>query len=588
MEKLAALRKLMSEQGIAAYVIPSGDAHNTEYVAPYWSARKWFSGFTGSAGLAVVTHSIAGVWADGRYFIQAEKELAGTDLTLFKMNEPDVPTYEEFLYKQLKPGDTVAFDGRSMSMEAFHDLKEILEPKNIKYAYEADLVGDIWLDRPPLPTGLAFEHPPAFARLSATEKLAQVREKMAAEGVDYYLVTSLTDIAWLLNIRGNDIPYLPVIYAYVLITEKDATIFVSPDKITDISAKLEAQGFRLDQYENIANAVKALPSEGVIHYTQKKTNMLLAEAIPQGVTHKTDMDNIISHLKGVKSDKELENIRNAYTKEGVAMVKLLAWLDQGVAAGETITEDDVAKKLTALRTTQPHAIGDSFCTISAYGPNAALPHYRHEGTGATIKPEGFFLLDTGGQYLDGTTDTTRTMAMGPLTQEMKNDYTYVLKGHLAVNNAIFPPKTTGVAIDALARQPVLQSQQNYNHGTGHGIGYCLGVHEGPHGVSSRSTLDFAPGMLISNEPGIYKAGRHGIRIENVLAVQVLCTNDFGTFHHFENLTLCPYDTQGINPDLLTPEEITCLNNYHAKVYEVLAPLLTQDEQDWLAAATAAL
>ena len=588
MEKLIALRNLMKERGIDAYIIPSGDAHNTEYVAPYWGARKWFSGFTGSAGTVVVTDTQAGLWTDARYFIQAEEQLNGKGLDLYKMDEPDVPTYEDFLLERLSEGGKLGFDGRSMSVENFETLKKKFEPKNITYAYEEDLVGDIWANRPELPAAVVFEHPPVFAGLSASEKLCIVREKMKVDSVSIYLVTSLTDIAWLLNVRGNDIAYLPVVYSYVLITETEATIFVDKAKLADISGKLTSQGFSIDSYENIPAKLKALPVTGTIYYNEKKTNVLLAEAIPKGLERKLEIDNIIAHLKGVKSENDLTNIKNAFVKEGVAMVRLLKWLDESVKAGDVITEDEVAKMMTAMRKPQRDCLGDSFSTISAYMANGALPHYKHEGEGSTIKPEGFFLLDTGGQYLDGTTDTTRTVAVGPLTDEMKRDFTLVLKGHLAVNAAVFLAETTGVAIDALARQPVLQDRQNFKHGTGHGIGYCLGVHEGPHGVSSRSTIALVPGMLISNEPGIYKRGCYGIRTENVLAVKELCKDDGNTFLHFENMTVCPYDTRAIVAEMLTQTEKDAVNSYHVMVYKTLAPLLAEDEVAWLKAATMAI
>jgi len=588
MEKLSALRKLMKDRGIDAYVIPSGDAHKTEYVAPYWGARKWFSGFTGSAGLVVVTLAEAGLWTDARYFIQAEEQLKGTGIDLYKMGEPNVPKYEDFLLDKLPEGGKLGFDGRSMSIADFEMLKKKFEQKSITYSYENDLVGEVWEDRPTLPTAIAFEHPPQFAGLSATEKLRTVREKMKAEGVSTYLVTSLTDIAWLLNMRGNDISYLPVVYSYVLITETEATIFVDKAKVADISGKLTSQGFTLAPYEAIPEKLKTLPTTDTIYYNKNKTNVLLAEAIPEGLERKLEIKNIIAHLKGAKSGHELANIKNAFVKEGVAMVKLLKWLDESVKAGKTLTEDEIAKTLTGIRKQQKDCLGDSFDTISAYGANGALPHYRHEGDGATIKPEGFFLLDTGGQYLDGTTDTTRTVAVGPLTDEMKKDFTLVLKGHLAVNAAVFLAETTGVAIDALARQPILQDRQNFKHGTGHGIGYCLGVHEGPHGVSSRSTVALVPGMLISNEPGIYKQGRYGIRTENVLAVRELCKDDGNTFLHFENMTVCPYDTGAIVVEMLTQIEKDTINLYHTMVYHTLATMLAEDEKVWLENATKAI
>jgi len=589
MDKLGALRSLMKVHDIDAYIVPSGDDHKSGYVADYWGARKWLSGFTGSAGLVVVTPTEAGLWTDGRYFIQAEEQLSGTNIDLYKMGEPGVPSYIDFLLKKLPEGGKVGFDGRSMAIGEFNALKEKLDTKNITYVYSKDLVGEIWASRPPMPSAPAFEHLPEFAGVSAAEKLRKVREKMKESNVSTYFVTGLDEIVWLLNIRGNDVANMPLVYSYLLITETEARIFVDAAKVADISGKLKSQGFVIDSYEAVVEQLKALPPEGNIYYNKATINVLMAEAIPQGQQIPEKAWNIIAHLKGVKSDIELANIRNAYIKEGVAMTKLLKWLDDAIKAGKVLTEDDVATTLTNLRKQQANCLGDSFSTISAYGANAAQAHYRHEGSGAALQPDNFYLLDTGGQYLDGTTDTTRTIAIGNITGEMKKDYTLVLKGHIALSVAIFPAGTTGHALDMLARQPVLQDCQNYRHGTGHGIGYCLGVHEGPHGIAARqgdTIVELVPGMLASNEPGIYKQGRYGIRIENIIAVKELCENENGKFLNFETLTYCPYDTRAIDLQLLTQAEKDFVNNYHSKVYDTLAPLLTEEEAVWLKNATA--
>jgi len=576
MDKLKNLRALMQERGLDAYIIPSADAHNSEYVCDYWRGREWISGFTGSAGLVVVTPAEAGLWTDGRYFIQAAQELPG-DIALYKMAQPNVPTYEEFL-RDIK-AEKIGFDGRTMTVSAFEKLKEKLP--NAVYSYAEDLIGMIWQDRPPMPTAPAFEHPPEFAGLSAAQKLQDVRAKMKEVGVDTYLVTALDDIAWLLNVRGRDVSATPLVYAFMLITEKDAHVFTDLGKFVDLSGKLTCQGFTMHDYDAVADMLKSLPATGKIYYNKEQTNTLLSESIAQELK---DTNDIIAYMKGVKTDAELANTRNAYIKESVVLVKMLKWLEENVASG--LTEDDVDKKLTALRQEQKHYLHDGFNTIAAYMANGTLSHYRHVGTGDTIKPEGFLLIDTGGQYMDGTTDTTRTVAVGALTDEMKRDFTLVLKAHVAFSMAVFPTGTTGHQLDMVARQPILQSLQNYNHGTGHGIGYCLGVHEGPHNISPRPVnVTLVPGMLASNEPALYKEGRYGIRTENIVAVKKLCKNEFGEFLAFETLTLCPYDMRAVDVEMLTAQEKEFVNAYHTKVYETLAPLLPADEQVWLKNAT---
>ena len=580
MDKLASLRKLMAERGLDAYIIASGDAHNNDRMADYWRARGWFSGFTGSAGLVVVTPTEAGLWTDGRYFIQAEEELAGTGIDLYKMGEPNVPTYEAFLLEKLPEEGKVGFDGRTMSTAGFTALKEKLAPKKATYAYNEDLVGMLWADRPALPKLPVFEHLPKFAGQCASEKLRTVRENMKEAGVTAYLVSALDDIAWLLNIRGQDVGNTPVAYAYALITDKDAYVFIDPVKVEALSGKLSSLGFTILPYESVTDKLKALPEDAAIFFNRMKTNILLGSSVEK-LNYVVAKDFLVM-LKGTKSKAELANIRNAFIKEGVAMTKLLKWLDDAMQAGNTVTEDDVAKKLQGFRKEQPDYLHDSFGPICAYGPNAAQAHYSHKGAGATIEPFGFFLLDTGGQYLDGTTDTTRTVAVGPLTDEMKKDFTLVLQGHIALSSAVFLKGTTGHALDMLARQPILQDCQNYNNGTGHGIGYCLGVHEGPHGIAHRHwDVTLEPGMIASNEPGIYKQGQYGIRTENIIAVREFTQNDNGVFYHFETLTYCPYDTRAINVDMLTVREKDFVNNYHAKVLETLSPMLTAEEQAWL-------
>ena len=585
MDKLKTLRTLMKERGLDAYLIPSGDAHNSEYMAGYWKARAWFSGFTGSNGLVVVTHTEAGLWTDGRYFLQAANQLAGSEITLFKMDTPGVPKYQEYLADVLPTGGKLGFDGRVVEVKEYEKICNALKDKGISYAYTEDLIGLIWQDRPPLPTAPAFEFESRFAGMSAANKLAIVREEMAKHQVSAYLVTALDSIAWLMNIRGRDIPYTPVVYAYALITTGEAHVFIDRNKISEFAAKLEAQGFTIHDYDSIADFLGKMPTKGKLLFDPAKTSILLVESLPKNLPTVQDLEtDIIAMQKAVKSEVELENTRNAYLKESVVMVRCLKWLCEcrDVSA---LTESDVARKLTGLREEQADFLEDSFTTIAAYGANAAHAHYSPGPEGDSLKSEGFLLIDTGGQYLDGTTDTTRTIPLGPITDEMKRDFTLVLKGHIALARAVFPGGTTGAHLDAFTRQPLWEYGLNFRHGTGHGIGYVLGVHEGPHNISKKSKVDLVPGMLVSIEPGFYVDGRYGIRTENIVEIVKCLETEYGQFYGFKPLMYCPINTSVVDVALLTQAEIDYLNDYHKKTYKLLSPRLTEAEKAWLHKAT---
>jgi len=585
MEKLQALRNLMKEKGLDAYLIVNGDAHNSEYVTAHWKTVAWFSGFTGSNGTVVVTHKEVGLWTDGRYFIQAENQLAGTGITLFKMNTPGTPKYTEYLAKELPQGGKLGFDGRVVTMKSIDDLNKDLEPKDITYAYTEDLIGRIWSDRPAKPSAKAFEHAPRFAGLSAAQKLATVREEMAKHDITAYLAVALDDMAWLLNIRGDDIPYAPVVNAFALITTEAAHIFIDRSKLADFSAKLEAQGFTFHDYDGLVGFLNNLPASGKLYYNPDKTSVLLADALPKNLSTKCDLPtDIILGLKAVKSEVELANSRNAYLKESAVLVRLLKWLKE-MADISALTEADVAKEITRLRKEQPDFLQDAFSTISAYGANAAQAHYSPGPVGVGLQPDGFLLVDTGGNYLDGTTDTTRTITIGPLTSEMKRHFTLVLKGYLAVERAIFPMGTKGIQIDALARVALWEHGLDFRHGTGHGIGYCLCVHEGPQGISPKSQVEFVPGMLVSVEPAYYEAGAYGIRTENIVETYKHSETEYGEFYGFKPLLFCPIDTCAIDVELLNETELNQFNNYHQKTYELVSPLLTDEERAWLYKAT---
>ena len=602
MEKLQTLRKLMEERGVDAYLITNGDAHSSEYVTGHWKTVAWFSGFTGSNGTVVVTRTHVGLWTDGRYFIQAEGQLANTGIELYKMGTPGTPTVMEYLAKELPHGGKLGFDGRVVDVREYEKISATLKDKAVTFAYAEDLIGAIWPDRPGLPVAPAFEHEARFAGASAGDKLAAVREKMAKHDVSAYLITALDSVAWLMNIRGRDVSFTPVAYAYVLVTTDAAHVFIDHDKIASFAPNLEAQGFTIHGYDQLLGFLGQLKTSCdkksqtdlnvncdnlccKLLYDPAKTSVAIAEAVPEGVQVVKDLEvDIVVMLKAVKSQIELENSRNAYLKEGVALVRLLKWLEEHTDI-PSLTEGDVARKITSLREEQADFLEDGFSTIVAVGGNAAQAHYSPGPVGANLVKEGFLLIDSGAQYLDGTTDTTRTIPMGAITDEMKRDYTLVLKGHIALSRVVFPAGTTGVQLDALARLALWEYGLDFRHGTGHGIGYCLAVHEGPQGVSKRSQVALEPGMMLSNEPAFYVDGQYGVRTENILAVEKRCETEYGVFLGFETLTYCPIDTTAIDVFLLTPGEVEYLNAYHRKTYELLAPRLGEGERAWLSKAT---
>ena len=587
-DKLVEIRKLMKDRGLDAYIVPANDSHAGERTTGHWKARSWVSGFTGSSGILIIMTEMAGLWTDSRYHIQAERELKGSGIDLFRFGLPDVPSHTKFLADKLPKDGKLGFDGRTMSTASFNTLKDELKEKNIGYHYKDDLVGMIWNDRPPLSAEKAYFHAPPFATTPASKKIEAVRDKMKEKKYDYYLVSALDAVAWLLNIRGSDIPNIPLIYAHVLISADDAHVFIDISKLDGISSQLTSEGITLHDYESLPGFLSGL-KKGKIYYNGAATNVLLSEAIPSDLEqeNKTEQD-IINPLKAVKSPEDVANIRNAFIKEGAAMVKTLKWIEKNVSRGD-LFESDVANVLIENRKLQKDYVYDAFPAICAYGENAAQAHYSPGARGAQIMPEGFLLIDTGGNYLDGTTDTTRTIAVGPLTDNMKRDFPLVLKGHIALNKAVFLKGTTGPAIDILARLPLWQNGQNFGHGTGHGIGYFLGVHEGPHSISiSKNAVALEPGMLISNEPGIYKEGKYGIRTECIILVKQKMKTPDGEFYAFEVLTHCPIDKKALDTDLLTQDEIAWINDYHKRTLETLSPHLTQDEQIWLKQATEAI
>lgn len=581
-EKLKALRELMKERGMSAYVIPSSDAHQSEYVPEHWKSRAWISGFTGSAGTVVVTLNEAGLWTDGRYFIQAERELEGTEIKLFKMREPGVPTYSEWVRDVLKDGDCIGFDGRVFSCNQFKELEGKVKDKNIRIDYRYDLVDLIWKDRPELPLEKVYIHELKYTGKSTKEKLSMVREEMRRKGVGYYLLSSLDDIAWLFNIRGSDVRNNPVTISYALVSMDSSVLFIDSRKITDeVKSFLKENGVDIKEYTEIEGSLRNIGVNSKIYYDPNKISIWLYGCMPKTVK-KVQGKDIVMLLKAIKNEVEIENLRKCHIKDNVAMVKFLYWLDKTVGK-EKITEISASEKLEEFRRQQDGFIGTSFDTIAAYKDHAAMMHYKAtEESQYTLEPEGMFLVDSGGQYFDGTTDITRTIILGSITEEEKKDFTYALKGHIALCRAKFLHGVTGTNLDILARLPLWEQGIDYKCGTGHGVGYLLSVHEAPQRFAVEyNDAVLEKGMVITNEPGVYKEGKYGIRIENTLLVTEDQLTDSGQFMKFEVLSYCPIDLDGIEVSLLTDIERNWLNNYHKEVYKKLSPFLNDEEKEWL-------
>ena len=582
-DRIKGLRNLMKERGIKAYIIPTYDPHQSEYIADHYKTRVWISGFTGSAGTVVVTEDEAILWTDGRYFIQAEKELEGSEIQLYKMGIPGFPTYMEWLRDNLNDGDSLGFDGKIFPQEDVKRLEKEIGQKDIQFIDEYDLVGELWTDRPSKPKGKAFVHDVKYAGKTAREKIEEVREEMAKKGADYFLLGSLDDIAWLYNIRGRDIACNPVVISYALISKDEAWWFVDGDKLDDeVKSHLEENGIAIDEYDRVIDYVKDIKKGSKVFLDPARINRWLYKGIPEECEI-VEGTNITSQLKGIKNSTEIENQKNAYIKDGVALVKFLYWLDNNVGK-INITEVSAAEKLEEFRKEQEGFIEPSFDTIAAYKENAAMMHYKAEEgkSNYDLKKEGMFLIDSGGQYLDGTTDITRTIVLGDITQEEKRDFTLTLKGHINLIGARFLYGATGSNLDVLARYPLWQEGIDYKSGTGHGIGFLLNVHEGPHRISPiPNNVRLEKGMVVTIEPGVYRAGKYGIRIENVAVVVEDIETDSGQFMKFETISYCPIDLEAVDVEMLTDKERKWLNDYHEKVYQKLSPFLNEEEKEWL-------
>ena len=580
-ERIAALREAMRQQKVDAYIIPSSDPHLSEYPADRWKSREWISGFTGSAGTVVVTAKDAGLWTDSRYFLQAARQLEGTCITLYKEMLPETPNIPEFLSAHLQEGDCVGIDGKMFSAEEVEHLQKELKKSGIRIKSIADPMQLLWTDRPAMPLAPAFVYDTKYAGMSFTEKLPAVRQAMEAAGADSLLLSALDEIAWLLNIRGNDVHCNPVVVSYLLIEKDKVNYFVQPQKVTpELAEYFSANGISVHPYEEIGDYLNSFNAHSIL-MNPAKTNYAIYSAIRPGCLI-INGASPVALLKAIRNKQEIAGIHAAMQRDGVALVKFLKWLDEAVPAGKE-TEISVDKKLHTFRAAQPLYMGESFDTIAGYKEHGAIVHYEATPeTDVTLKPEGFLLLDSGAQYLDGTTDITRTIALGPLTEEEKTDYTLILKGHIALAMAVFPEGTRGAQLDVLARMPIWKERMNYLHGTGHGVGHFLNVHEGPQSIRmNENPVALQPGMVTSNEPGVYKAGSHGIRTENLVLTVPAGEGMFGKYLKFETLTLCPICRKGIIKELLTAEEIGWLNDYHRTVYEKLSPDLNNDEKEWL-------
>ena len=579
--RIAALRAHIAQEQIQAFIIPSTDPHLSEYVAPHWQSREWISGFTGSAGTVVVTAKDAGLWTDSRYFLQAARQLEGTCITLYKEMLPETPNIPEFLSAHLQEGDCVGIDGKMFSAEEVEHLQKELKKSGIRIKSIADPMQLLWTDRPAMPLAPAFVYDTKYAGMSFTEKLSAVRQAMEAAGADSLLLSALDEIAWLLNIRGNDVHCNPVVVSYLLIEKDKVNYFVQPQKVTpELAEYFSANGISVHPYEEIGDYLNSFNAHSIL-MNPAKTNYAIYSAIRPGCLI-INGASPVALLKAIRNKQEIAGIHAAMQRDGVALVKFLKWLDEAVPAGKE-TEISVDKKLHTFRAAQPLYMGESFDTIAGYKEHGAIVHYEATPeTDVTLKSEGFLLLDSGAQYLDGTTDITRTIALGPLTEEEKTDYTLILKGHIALAMAVFPEGTRGAQLDVLARMPIWKERMNYLHGTGHGVGHFLNVHEGPQSIRmNENPVALQPGMVTSNEPGVYKAGSHGIRTENLVLTVPAGEGMFGKYLKFETLTLCPICRKGIIKELLTAEEIGWLNDYHRTVYEKLSPDLNNDEREWL-------
>lgn len=577
---LEALRDLMRSKHIDAVIIPGTDPHQSEYPSEHWKFRDYVSGFTGSNGTAVVTLDDAGLWTDSRYFLQAAEQLEGSGFTLHKENIPGEPTVLEWLGEVLDEDAVVGVDGRLFSLIEANRIEMFCAQNGFMFAPDFRAAEAIWTDRPARPMNPAFVHDEALAGEDVDSKISRVVDALDAADADGLLITALDEIAWLLNLRGSDVDYTPVVIAFAYVSEDERVLFIDSEKVTsEVKDHLKKYGVKIKDYDDIEKFLGKISSTATVMVDPNRVSDALGQAM---ICNKTYMASPVIALKGVKNESQIAGFRQAMLYDGAAMVRMMMWLEQNVANG--ITEMDVDRRLQQERAAYASNRGDSFHMIAGYKDHGAIVHYEATDESAyTLAPEGLLLIDTGGQYLEGTTDITRTISLGNPTAAEKHDYTLILKGHLALARAVFPKGTMGVQLDVLARGPLWNEGMTYLHGTGHGVGHFLGCHEGPQSIRMETNpTPLELGMVTSNEPGIYKTGEYGIRTENLLLCVPACSNEeWGEFYKFESLTLFPYDTTLMDMDMLSREEVKQINDYHAMVCERLRPLLNADEAQWL-------
>jgi len=590
-QRLAHTRELMRREGIHALLVPSADPHLSEYLPGYWQGRQWLSGFHGSVGTLIVTTDFAGVWADSRYWEQATKELKGSGIELVKL-QPGQPSPLDWLAEQTPEGGVVAVDGAVMAVASARTLGSKLEARGASLRTDLDLLNEVWSDRPGLPNAPIYQHLPPQATVSRGEKLAQLRETLQQRGADWHFIATLDDIAWLFNLRGGDVSFNPVFVSFALISQQQATLFVALSKVdADLRAVLEKDGVTLRDYSEVAEALAAIPNGASLLVDPARVTSGLLGNLDSGVKLVEGL-NPTTLAKSQKSPADAEHIRQAMEQDGAALCEFFTWLESAWGR-ERITELTIDEKLTAARERRPDYVSLSFNTIAAYNANGAMPHYHATPEEhAVIEGDGLLLIDSGGQYLGGTTDITRMVAVGTPSAEQKRDCTRVLKGVIALSRAHFPKGILSPLLDAIARAPIWAENVDYGHGTGHGVGYFLNVHEGPQVIAYQAApapqTAMQPGMITSIEPGTYRPGRWGVRIENLAMNVVAGSSEFGEFLKFETLTLCPIDTRCLEPSLLTQEEKQWFNAYHAEVRERLSPLLSGEALAWLNTRTAAI
>ena len=599
--RITDLRQAMQTHGIDALIVPSADPHLSEYLPEYWQARQWLSGFTGSAGTLVVTATEAGLWADSRYWVQADNELADTGIELQKLQTGNshVDWLKQWVKQQLSNKDEVviALDGNVLSVAEQTRLQTAFNGYAVTLKTDVDVLSEIWQDRPALPTAPIYAHDAKFVSQSARDKLRAVREHMAEQNATHHLISSLDDVAWLTNLRGNDVDYNPVFLAYVLIDEDKATLFVDTQKISkDVQALLDDAGFNVADYADVKTALDKLSAEDTLLIDPSRVAVGTLAKVSENVTI-IEKTNPSTMLKAVKSPDDIEHIREAMRQDGVALCEFFAEFERRLADGERLSELDVDEMLIDARSAQPNYVSPSFPTIAGFNANGALPHYRAlPDNFSYLDGDGLLLIDSGGQYQNGTTDITRMVVIGQVSDAQKPDVTRVLQAHIALAEAHFPEGIPAPNLDAICRAPLWRHGLDYGHGTGHGVGYFLNVHEGPQAIShnaDRKNRELRAGMLTSNEPGLYREGKWGIRIENLVVNQVVnhkndVDNEFGDYLCFETVTLCPIDTRLLDIDLLTEAEKAWLNGYHTKVYHELKGRMSDEALAWLEARTQAI